>query len=186
MSFWSEIFKYFTPEYAETIGNAVNAAWNRYKGYNQESGSSADIGAEGMTPEQASMSRATGEWLNNVTGVTASQDWQSDEALKSRDHATAERLGSQEFNAEQAQLSRDFQEYYDSTAMQRRVADMQAAGLNPMMLAHGMGASLGTASGSTAATSSPGGSANASGAGNSASALSGIVRAITGLIKSVT
>lgn len=128
----------------------------------------------------------TNNFLNDVTGATASNNFSAQEAEKSRDHATAERIAAQEFNSAEAEKSRQFQEYYDSTAMQRRVSDMQAAGLNPMMMAIGNGASLGTASGSTAATTSPGSSAAGSANGNSASALSGIIRAVTTLIKTVS
>lgn len=61
---------------------------------------------------------------------------------------------SEEFNAGQAQINRDYQTQMSSTAYQRAASDMKAAGLNPMMMANGsMNAS--SPSGSTASVSTP-------------------------------
>lgn len=55
-----------------------------------------------------------------------------------------------EFNADQAQLQRDYEALMSSTAHQREVADLQAAGLNPVLSAGGMGASTPTGSNASA------------------------------------
>jgi len=58
------------------------------------------------------------------------------------------------FNAQQAQLNRDYQTEMSNTAYQRQVADMQAAGLNPM-LAYMKGGGASSPSGSTASATVP-------------------------------
>ncbi|WNK13525.1 MAG: DNA pilot protein [Microvirus sp.] len=61
---------------------------------------------------------------------------------------------SQAFNANQAQITRDYQTQMSNSAYQRASTDMKAAGLNPMMMANGsMNAS--SPSGATASTSTP-------------------------------
>lgn len=57
-----------------------------------------------------------------------------------------------QFNAEQAQLNRDFEERMSSTAYQRQVQDMQAAGVNPALMYGGSGASGASTPAGSAAT----------------------------------
>ena len=77
------------------------------------------------------------------------------------------------FNAEQAQINRDFQKQMDSTKYQRAIKDMSKAGLNPILAVTGGGVSAGSAGGSTASVSAPSMS-GASGISASGGLLNGI------------
>lgn len=65
----------------------------------------------------------------------------------------AEKAANQ-FTADEAQKQRDFEEYMSSTAYQRQVADMRAAGVNPAMAMSGSGGAS-TPSGAAATSVSP-------------------------------
>lgn len=67
---------------------------------------------------------------------------------------TGAQKAQNQFNAEQAQINRDWQTEMSNTAYQRSVSDMTSAGLNPALM-YGSGTASSTPSGSAASGSSP-------------------------------
>lgn len=85
--------------------------------------------------------------FNSVTGadLTGAQ-------VSQNEYASQEAEIARTFNAEEAQKQRDWQMEMDNTKYQRTIADMQAAGVNPMLM---MGGTLSSGSSGAAATASP-------------------------------
>lgn len=109
------------------------------------------------TVSQPSDLNSISDWLGYIAqNAQANNTWSAQQAQKQMDFQTASQKSAQEFNAAEAAKNRNWQEYMSNTAHQREVADLRAAGLNPVLSAMGgNGAAVG--SGATASSSSQSG-----------------------------
>lgn len=101
-------------------------------------------------PQGMDMSSYVSDLKKMLQDINASNNsWSASQAQKQMDYQTVANQKAMQFNHDEAELSRKWQEYMSSTAHQREIKDLQTAGLNPVLSALG-GSGAPVTSGATA------------------------------------
>lgn len=136
------------------------AQWNnqslstlqRISAQNRSAGVSSARGGSSSSSSGSSLD----DYMKRLQGITAANNaWSAAQAQKQMDFQASQGAIARQFNHDEAELSRLWQERMSNTAHQREIKDLQAAGLNPVLSVMG-GSGAPVTSGSTASGYSPG------------------------------
>ena len=94
------------------------------------------------------------EWTSRIKQMTdANNAYSAQQAVEQRNWQEAQNQKAMDFNANEAAKNRDWQQWMSDTSHQREIADLRAAGLNPILSANS-GASTPSGSAASGVTSS--------------------------------
>ena len=88
------------------------------------------------TTKMVSLKSALNAYNANMSQMSQQIANMSAQNVANTQNAIVSQAASNAFNAEQAQINRDYQTFMSNTAHQREVADLQAAGLSPVLSAN--------------------------------------------------
>ncbi|UPW41970.1 DNA pilot protein [Dipodfec virus RodF1_52] len=102
------------------------------------SSSSGITAGSGFVPSALGSGYSLDSLVSMMQNIQAQNNaWSAEQAQKQMDFQSASADKAMKFNADQADLSRQWQEMMSNTAHQREIKDLQAAGLNPVLSAMG-------------------------------------------------